>query len=102
MYKESFHEYDIPQLYMKIFHFSDSHVATQEKRPPKGVPVLKRYHEHGISQTTCLKGQAQYDGKNASLMERIHELEQENARLKRMYADIQLLNDALQEAITKT
>ncbi len=54
-----------------------------------------------MSSATFYKWRSKFGGMDASLMARMRELEQENARLKRMYADVQLRHDVLQEALTK-
>ena len=65
------------------------------------MPVSELCREHGMSSAAFYKWRAKYGGMDASLMARMKELEQENARLKRMYADVQLRHDALQEALAK-
>ena len=54
-----------------------------------------------MSSATFYKGHSKFGRMGASLMARMREREQENARLKRMHADVQLRHDVLQEALTK-
>jgi putative transposase len=63
------------------------------------VPELCR--EHGMSNASFYKWRAKYGGMDVSLMGRMKELEAENARLKKMYADVQLQNDVIKEAMAK-
>ena len=58
--------------------------------------------EHGMSSATFYKWQAKYGGMDASLMKRLKELEDENRRLKKMYAEERLKAEIVQEeALTK-
>jgi len=63
------------------------------------VPNLCR--EHGMSSATFYKWKSKYGGMDLSMMTRLKELETENARLKRMYADERLKADILQDALSK-
>ena len=86
---------------MKTSRFTDSQILAILKQAEGGVPVSELCREHGMSSAAFYKWRAKYGGMDASLMARMKELEQENARLKRMYADVQLRHDALQEALAK-
>ena len=86
---------------MKTSRFSDSQILAILKQAEDGIPVAELCREHGMSDATFYKWRAKYGGMDASLMARMKELEKENARLKRMYADVQLRHDVLQEALTK-
>ena len=57
--------------------------------------------EIGISEATFYKWKARYGGLDASQLKRVKELEEENARLKRMYAEMSMINDALKQVIEK-
>ncbi|WP_069131960.1 transposase, partial [Rhodohalobacter halophilus] len=57
--------------------------------------------EHGISDATFYNWKAKYGGLSVSELARIKELEAENARLKRMYADLSLVHHALKDAVEK-
>lgn len=86
---------------MKTSRFSDGQILAILKQAEDGVPVTELCREHGMSSATFYKWRAKFGGMDASLMARMKELEKENARLKRMYADVQLRHDVLQEALTK-
>ena len=86
---------------MKTSRFSDSQILAILKQAEDGVPVTELCREHGMSSAAFYKWRAKFGGMDASLMARMKELERENARLKRMYADVQLRHDVLQEALTK-
>lgn len=57
--------------------------------------------EHGISSATYYNWKSKYGGMEASDVKRLKELEDENARLKRMYADLSLTQEATRELIKK-
>lgn len=56
---------------------------------------------HGISRSTLYKWQKKYDGMNAVEIKRLKKLEDENRRLKSMYAELSLINEALKDVIEK-
>ena len=66
-----------------------------------GTPVPNLCREHGMSSATFYKWKSKYGGMDLSMMTRLKELETENARLKRMYADERLKADILQDALSK-
>ncbi len=71
------------------------------KQAEAGTPVPNLCREHGMSTATFYKWKTKYSGMDLSLMTRLKELEAENARLKRMYADERLKSDVLQDALSK-
>ena len=70
------------------------------KQAESGVPVSELCREHGMSSASFYKWRAKYGGMDASMISRLKELESENARLKKMYADVQLQNEVIKEAMT--
>jgi putative transposase len=71
------------------------------KQAEAGTPVPQLCREHGISAATFYKWRSKYGGMDASMMSRMKELEEENRRLKKMYADSQMSADILKEALGK-
>lgn len=71
------------------------------KQAEAGTPVPNLCREHGMSTATFYKWKTKYSGMDLSLMTRLKELEAENVRLKRMYADERLKSDVLQDALSK-
>jgi putative transposase len=57
--------------------------------------------KHGISRSTLYKWQNKYDGMNPLELKRLKKLEAENSRLKSMYAELSLVNEALKDIIEK-
>ncbi len=86
---------------MKTSRFSDNQILAILKQASNGVPVTDLCREHGMSSAAFYKWRAKYGGMDASLMARMKELERENARLKKMYAETQIKCEVLQEALEK-
>ena len=86
---------------MKTSKFTDSQIMAIIKQAEAGTPVPELCREHGMSSATFYKWRAKFGGMDASLMARLKELEAENARLKKMYAEERLKAEIIQEAMTK-
>ncbi len=86
---------------MKKSRFTDSQIIAVLKQAETGTPVPELCREHGISSATFYKWRAKYGGMDASMMSRMKELEEENRRLKKMYAESQMSADLLKEALAK-
>ena len=71
------------------------------KQADSGVPVPQLCREHGMSSATFYKWRSKFGGMDASMMAKLKELEDENRRLKKMYAEAQMSADILKEAMTK-
>ena len=71
------------------------------KQAEAGSPVPELCREHAISSATFYKWRTKFGGMDASLMARLRELEDENRRLKKMYADERLKAEIIQEALAK-
>jgi putative transposase len=86
---------------MRKSKFTDSQVMDALKRVDAGLAVPELCRELGISSATFYKWRAKYGGMDVSMITRLKELEAENARLKKMYAEERLKAEILQESITK-
>lgn len=86
---------------MKISKFSNSQILSILKQVEAGQAVPEICREHGISSATFYKWRAKYGGMDVSMMTRLKELEAENSRLKKMYAEERLKAEILKEAIEK-
>ena len=86
---------------MKTSRFTDSQIIAILKQAESDSPVPELCREHGISNATFYKWRAKFGGMDASLMARMKELEDENRRLKRMYAEERLKAEIVAEALTK-
>jgi putative transposase len=78
---------------------TDTQIMNILKQAEAGTPVSDLCREHGMSSASFYKWRSKYGGMDASLMTRMKELEAENNRLKKMYADVQLQNDVIKEAM---
>ncbi|WP_026879398.1 IS66 family insertion sequence element accessory protein TnpA, partial [Ignatzschineria larvae] len=72
---------------MKKSKFTDTQIMSILKQNESGVKVTDLCREHGISSATFYKWRSKYGGMDASMITRLKELEAENARLKKMYAE---------------
>ena len=86
---------------MKKSRYSDSQILAIIKQAESGVPISELCREHGMSSASFYKWRAKYGGMDASLMARMKELEDENQRLKKMYAEERLKSEIIQEAMAK-
>ena len=86
---------------MKTSRFSDSQIIAILKQAEAGSPVPELCREHSISNATLYKWRSKFGGMDASLMARMKELEDENRRLKKMYAEERLKAEIVAEALTK-
>lgn len=86
---------------MRKSKFSEVQITAILKEAEAGVAVSDVARKHGISAATFYQWRSKYGGMEASDLKRMRELEQENSRLKRMYADLSLDNAILKEALTK-
>jgi len=86
---------------MKKSRFTDSQILAILKQAESGIPVPELCREHGVSNATFYKWRAKFGGMDASMVARLKELEDENRRLKKMYAEERLKAEVLREAIEK-
>ena len=86
---------------MKKSRFTDSQIIAVLKQAEAGTPVPELCREHGISSATFYKWRSKFGGMDASMMSRMKELEEENRRLKKMYAESQMSAEILKEALSK-
>lgn len=86
---------------MKKSRYSDSQILAILKQAESGAPIPVLCREHGMSSATFYKWRAKFGGMDASMMKRMKELEEENRRLKKMYADERLKAEMVQEALAK-
>lgn len=86
---------------MKKSRFSEEKIIGILREGDAGVKVAELCRKHGMSDATYYKWKAQYGGMDVSQLRRLRELEAENSRLKRMYAELSLTHHALQDAVEK-
>ena len=86
---------------MKKSRYSDSQIMAILKQAESGTPVPALCREHGMSSACFYQWRAKFGGMDASMMKRMKELETENRRLKKMYADERLKAEMVKEALEK-
>jgi len=86
---------------MKKSRFSETQIVAILKQADAGLPVKDVCRQAGISVATYYQWKSKYGGMEASDLKRVKELEAENARLKRLYADLELENAAMRDLIAK-
>jgi putative transposase len=84
---------------MRKSRFSDSQILAILKQADGGVPVPQLCREHGMSSALFYRWRAKYGGMDTSMLKRMKELEAENRRLKKMYAEERLKAEIRQEAL---
>lgn len=86
---------------MKKSKFSPNEISKILKEFEQGKPVETIEREHGVSRATFYKWRQRYGGLEASELKRLKELEEENSKLKRMYANLALDLEAAKYIIEK-
>jgi putative transposase len=86
---------------VKKSRFSEEKIIAVLKQAEAGVKVSELVRKLGISEATSYNWKAKYGGLDASQLRRLKELEGENAKLKKMYAELSLTHHALQDAVEK-
>lgn len=86
---------------MKKSRFSEQQIVKILKEAEAGVSVEELSRQHGFGKSTFYKWKAKYGGMEASDLKRLKELEEENAKLKQMYAELSLDHKLLKEIVEK-
>jgi putative transposase len=86
---------------MKKSKFTESQVVGVLRQQESGRTVSDICREYGISQATFFKWKSKYGGMDVSSLKRLKELEEENMKLKKMYAESSLQNEALKDLLEK-
>ena len=84
---------------MKKSRFTDSQIMSVLKQLEAGVTVAELSREHNVSTATLYQWRAKYSGMETSMIKRLKELEAENARLKKMYAEERLKAEIRKDAL---
>jgi putative transposase len=88
-------------LQMRKSKYSEHQIIAILKAVEAGRTVKDVCREHELSEATYYKWKAKYGGMEAADIKRLRELEEENRRLKQMYADLSLDHQILKEVLTK-
>jgi putative transposase len=86
---------------MRKSRFTESQIVSILKDGDAGVPLADLVRKHGISRATYFNWKSKYAGATVADLKRMKELEAENAKLKRMYADLALENAAIKDVLSR-
>ena len=86
---------------MKTSRYSEGHILAILRQAEGGVPVAELCREHGMSDASFYKWRAKYGGMDASMVSQMKAIEDENRRLKKMFAELSMQNELLKEALGK-
>ena len=86
---------------MKRSRFTETQIVIILKEAEAGVAVDELSRKHGFNKSTFYKWKAKYGGLDGTQLKRLKELEEENRKLKEMYADLSLEHKFLQDVLQK-
>ena len=86
---------------MKMTRYSEPQILAILRQAEGGVPVYELCREHGMSNASFYKWRSKYGGMDASMISQMKALEDENQRLKKMYAEMSMQAELLKEALGK-
>lgn len=90
------------EILMKTSRFSEPQILAILRQAEGGVPVPELCREHGMSTASFYKWRSKYGGMDASMISQMKALEDENRRLKKMYAEMSMQAELLKEAMGKS
>ena len=86
---------------MKMTRYSDPQILVILRQGEGGVPVSELCREHAMSNASFYKRRSKYGGMDASMISQMKALEDENRRLKKMYAEMSMQAELLKDALGK-
>ena len=86
---------------MRKSKFTEQQIVGMLKQHESGIKMVDICRENGISTSTFQNWKAKYGGMDARHLKQLKDLQEENSRLKRMYADVSMMHDALKAVIEK-
>jgi|TARA_B110000914_G_C15439088_1_gene435219 putative transposase len=89
------------EILMKMTRYSEPKILAILRQAEGGVPVSELCREHGMSNASFYKWRSKYGGMDASMISQMKALEDENRRLKKMYAEMSMQAELLKEALGK-
>jgi len=89
------------EFQMKRSKFTERQIIKILKEAESGVPIGDLCRQYGFSKSSYYKWKAKYSGMDASALKRLKELEEENRKLKQMYAELSLDHKILKDIVEK-
>jgi putative transposase len=86
---------------MKTSRYTEAQILAILRQAEGGMPVAELCRTHGMSSASFYKWRAKYGGMDASMIALTKALEDENRRLKKMFAELSMQNELLKEALGK-
>jgi len=86
---------------MKMTRYSEPQILAILRQAEGGVSLSELCREHGMSNASFYKWRSKYGGMDASMISQMKALEDENQRLKKMYAEMSMQAEFLKEALGK-
>ena len=86
---------------MRKSRFSDAQIMGILRQAEGGLALAEICREHGISSATFYKWRSKYGGMDSSMISDMKSIEDENRRLKKMFAELSMQNELLKEALGK-
>ncbi len=86
---------------MKQKRFMEAQIVKILNEAEAGIPLADLSRQHGFSRRSFYKWKAKYGGMDTSQLKRLKTLEEENRKLKQMYADVSLENRVLKDIVEK-
>jgi len=86
---------------MRRSKFTESQIVAALQEVEGGVPIAEVIRKHGISRATFFTWKSKYGGATVAELKRLRELEAENVKLKRMYAELALENAAIKDVLSR-
>ena len=86
---------------MKRKKYTEQQIVKILKEAEAGIPVVELSRQYGFSQSAFYKWKKKYGGMDMPQLRRLKELEEENRKLKQMYAELSLDHKLLKEIVEK-
>jgi putative transposase len=86
---------------MKTSRYTEPQILAILRQAECGMPVAELCRTHGMSNASFYKWRAKYGGMDASMIAQTKAIEEENRRLKKMFAELSMQNELLKEALGK-
>lgn len=86
---------------MKKSRFTEKQILQVLQELEMGISAIEVSRKYGVSNATIYNWRTKYAGMTESDLRKMHSLEQENNRLKRMYADLCIDHEILKDVVAK-